>query len=62
MTRAGAEVGIVTSGSYSPTLGHAIAMAVLDRAHAAPGTTLDVVIRDARQPATVVPLPFHRRG
>ncbi len=62
VTRAGAEVGIVTSGSYSPTLGHAIAMAVLDRAHAAPGTTLDVVIRDARQPATVVPLPFHRRG
>ena len=62
VARGGVEVGVVTSGSYSPTLGHAIAMALVDRAAAAPGTALDVVIRDARQPARVVPLPFHRRG
>ena len=62
VARDGAEVGLVTSGSYSPTLGHAIAMALVDRDAAAPDTPLEVVIRDARQPARVVPLPFHRRG
>ena len=62
VAHAGAEVGVVTSGSYSPTLGHAIAMALVDRAAAAPGTSLEIVIRDSRQQATVVGLPFHRRG
>lgn len=62
VTRAGAEVGVVTSGSYSPTLGHAIAMALVDRVAAAPGTALEIAIRDVRQPARVVRLPFHRRG
>ncbi|MFM7109174.1 MAG: glycine cleavage system aminomethyltransferase GcvT [Planctomycetaceae bacterium] len=62
VARDGVEVGVVTSGSYSPTLGHAIAMALVDRAAAAAGTALDIVIRDARQAVTVVPLPFHRRG
>jgi len=59
---AGTPVGVVTSGSYSPTLGHAIAMALVDRGVAAPGTPLDVLIRDTPQPARVVPLPFHRRS
>jgi aminomethyltransferase len=58
---AGRTVGTVTSGSLAPTLGHAVAMAVVDRAAAAPATVLDVVIRDAVQPARVVPLPFYRR-
>jgi aminomethyltransferase len=62
VTRAGADVGAVTSGSYSPTLGHAIAMALVDRAAAAPGTAVEIAIRDVRQPAQVVRLPFHRRG
>jgi aminomethyltransferase len=57
----GQDVGGVTSGSLAPTLGHAVAMAVVDRACAAPGTSVDVMIRDAVQPATVVPLPFYRR-
>lgn len=55
-------VGVVTSGSFIPTLGHAVAMAMVDRDAAAAGTVLDVQIRDARQAATVVPLPFYRRG
>ena len=58
---AGHTVGTVTSGSLAPTLGHAIAMAIVDRGVAAPATSLDVMIRDAVQPATVVPLPFYRR-
>lgn len=55
------EVGKVTSGSFAPTLGRAVAMAMVDADRAAPGTEVVVAIRDARQPARVVPLPFYRR-
>ena len=36
--------------------------AAVDRAAAAPGTAVEIAIRDVRQPAQVVRLPFHRRG
>lgn len=55
------EVGVVTSGSFSPTLQRSVAMAMVDRDVAAAGTALDVLIRDTRQAATVAPLPFYRR-
>jgi len=54
-------VGVVTSGSYAPTLGTAIAMAMVDRGAATPGTAIECVIRDTRQPALVTPLPFYQR-
>jgi aminomethyltransferase len=57
----GRTVGSVTSGSFAPSLGHAVAMALVDRNASAPGTALDVMIRDAAQPARVVPIPFYRR-
>jgi aminomethyltransferase len=53
--------GAVTSGTMSPTLGTAIAMAYVAPAHAQPGTMLDVEIRGARVAAEVVPLPFYER-
>ncbi len=53
--------GVVTSGTMSPTLGEAIAMAYVAPAHAEPGTMLDVEIRGARVAAEVVPLPFYKR-
>jgi aminomethyltransferase len=56
------RVGTVTSGSFAPSLGRAVAMAMVDRDVSAAGTPLDVVVRDSRQPARVTPLPFHRRG
>lgn len=52
------QVGEVTSGGFSPTLGHAIALAYVDPAHAVPGTALDAEVRGKRLPARVVPLPF----
>jgi len=55
------QVGVVTSGSFAPTLGTAVAMAMVSRDAAAPGTVLDGVIRDTRQPAAVTPLPFYQR-
>jgi aminomethyltransferase len=61
------EVGRVTSGGFSPTLGHPIAMAYVAAEDAAPGTPLTIEVRGRRLEATVVPLPFvphcyHRRG
>ncbi|MCZ6599391.1 MAG: glycine cleavage system aminomethyltransferase GcvT [Acidobacteria bacterium] len=58
---AGREVGVVTSGTHSPTLGRAIGMSYLPVAHAEPGTKLTVVIRGNEVEAEVVPLPFYRR-
>ena len=55
------RVGVVTSGSFAPTLGTAVAMAMVDRDVAAPGNKVDGVIRDTRQPAVVTPLPFYKR-
>ena len=54
--------GAVTSGTQSPTLGEAIAMAYVATADAEPGTMVDVEIRGQRIPAEVVPLPFYRRA
>jgi len=52
------RVGTVTSGGFSPTLGHPIAMAYVDSAHVAHGTDLEIVVRGKRLPARVVPTPF----
>ena len=52
------EVGAVTSGGFSPSLQHPIAMAYVDVAVSAPGTRLKLDMRGRRLPATVVPLPF----
>jgi len=53
--------GEVTSGSFSPTLGCGIAMAMVEPAAAAVGTKLEANVRGSRLPARVVPLPFYRR-
>ncbi len=59
--RGGAEVGRVTSGTFSPTLGRAIAIGYVEPALAAPGAACEVDIRGTAAPAKVVPLPFYRR-
>ncbi len=58
----GHDVGRVTSGALSPTLGHPIAMAYLDRRLAEVGTLLDVDVRGRRVSAVVVALPFYQRA
>ena len=59
---AGGPTGVVTSGTMSPTLGEAIAMAYVAPGHAQPGTMLDIEIRGARVAAEVVQLPFYSRS
>jgi aminomethyltransferase len=61
------RVGTVTSGGFAPTLGHPIAMAYVDAAHASDGAELEIEVRGKRLPARVVPMPFvphryHRKG
>ncbi|KUN17516.1 glycine cleavage system protein T [Streptomyces antibioticus] len=58
----GRVIGEVTSGAPSPTLGKPIAMAYVDAAHAAPGTSgVGVDIRGSHEPYEVVALPFYKR-
>jgi aminomethyltransferase len=58
----GAEAGIVTSGTVSPTLGDGIGMAYVPAASARPGTEIGIVIRGQAIPAEVVRPPFHKEG
>lgn len=60
--RDGRRTGVITSGTHSPTLGRAIAMAYVAPGDGEPGTILDVEIRDQRVSAEVVPMPFYRRN
>ncbi len=54
----GQKVGVLTSGGFSPTLQRPIAMAYVDRAHAATGTALEIDVRGKRLPASVTATPF----
>ena len=57
----GEPVGVVTSGSPSPTLGKNIALAYVPPAMAAVGTPIYVEIRGQKYKAQVVPTPFYKR-
>jgi len=57
----GSEVGVVTSGTLSPTLGERIAMAYLPSGDASVGGEVEVVVRERPHPAEQVKLPFYRR-
>jgi aminomethyltransferase len=54
----GRDIGIVTSGSYSPTLDAAIAMAYVKPAHAAVDNVVQLSLRGRPVSARIVKLPF----
>lgn len=56
----GEDVGIVTSGCPSPSLGHPIAMAYVPASLAEPGTAVEIDLGGGT-PATVVGLPFLKK-
>lgn len=58
--RDGTEIGVVTSGNFSPELGHGIALAFVP-ADVSLGDHLTVDVRGTPLAATVVDLPFIRR-
>ncbi len=55
------NVGVVSSGCMSPTLGVPIGTCYLPSAAAVPGTRFEIEIRGQRLPARVVKLPFYKR-
>ena len=58
----GGQVGVVTSGTRTPSVGKAIGLAYVPAAGTAPGTEYEVDVRGRRVPARVVPLPFYKRA
>ncbi|MDZ4306375.1 glycine cleavage system aminomethyltransferase GcvT [Allopontixanthobacter sp.] len=52
------QIGRVTSGGFSPTLGYPVAMAYIDAEHAAGGTRVQIEVRGKRLDAQVAPMPF----
>jgi len=59
---AGEAIGVVTSGSPSPTLGKNIALAYVPPSYSAVGTKVYVEIRGQKSKAQVVPTPFYKRA
>jgi len=55
------QVGVVTSGTFSPTLQRPIAMGYIRPELAAPGTAVQIDVRGRSESARVAKLPFYRR-
>lgn len=58
----GDEVGEVTSGTLSPTLGYPVALAYVPTALSKVGQLVSIGIRGKEYPATVVKRPFYKRA
>ena len=58
----GREVGIVTSGTFSPSLKKGIGMGYVPVELAKVGNTIEIEIRGRMEKATVVKLPFYKQG
>ncbi|KAF8994991.1 Aminomethyltransferase folate-binding domain-containing protein [Cyathus striatus] len=56
------EIGAVTSGIPSPTLGKNIAMGYVRNGHHKKGTELEVEVRGKKRKAVVTPMPFIKPG
>ena len=55
------DIGIVTSGTHSPTLDANIGMGYVDRAFSNEGTRFNIDVRGRLVEAEVVTLPFYSR-
>ena len=58
----GRSVGVVTSGTLSPTLGKSIAMAYVDGGDAGVGTGVSIDLKGSISAARIVQLPFYKRA
>ncbi len=57
----GKSVGVVTSGTMSPSLGAGIGMGYVERDHAKKGTAIAIVVRDKEIPAVIERAPLYRK-
>ncbi len=58
----GAEIGAVTSGTWSPTFEKALGMAYVRAGNEAPGLEIELEVRGRKLAGRTVELPFYRRG
>jgi glycine cleavage system T protein (aminomethyltransferase) len=56
----GTPMGVVTSGTFSPSLKKGVALAIVERSVRTPGTELEIIVRGKPQAAIVTKLPFVR--
>ncbi len=56
------KVGIVTSGSLAPALGHGVCLAFVEKGFHKSGTELEAEVRGKRIPVKTVKLPFYKDG
>jgi len=62
LTKDGEEIGFVSSGSHSPTLGKALGLGFVAPEYQQEGTEIEVNIRKKKATAKIVKTPFYRRG
>ena len=58
---AGREIGEVTSGTQSPSLGYGIGLGYVESAYAKTSTDIEIEIRNRRFPAEIVKRPIYRK-
>ncbi|RIL05098.1 MAG: glycine cleavage system aminomethyltransferase GcvT, partial [Proteobacteria bacterium] len=56
------EIGVVTSGTKTPTLSRALGMALVDAAHSKVDSKIAVDVRGRKLSCSVVKKPFYKRG
>jgi aminomethyltransferase len=56
------DVGVITSGTKTPTVGKALGMALVDSNHATVGAPIVCVVRGRTIAGHIVPLPFYKRS
>jgi aminomethyltransferase len=54
----GQTIGRITSGGFGPSADGPVAMGYVDQGQAAPGTSVNLIVRGEARPATIVPMPF----
>lgn len=57
----GDPVGLVTSGTVTPTLDRALGLVLVSTEHAIPGTRLQAVVRGRAIPVELTTIPFYKR-
>ncbi len=62
VTCKGEVVGVVTSGTHSPSLSEPIALAYVPQGLSAPGSSIDILIRGRAVAAEVVRTPFYHKA
>ena len=62
ITQNGSPVGRVTSGTFSPSLQHGIALGYVSKELSSPGSSVTIQVRGKDVPASVVKIPFLHRS